>query len=146
MPISPENRARYPVNWKTEVRPRILARANNCCERCLVPNGVTVVRTVFCGRPAYELGEAVHDANTGELLAEGFAMQANPEEGHQVRIVLTIAHTIDQDPANCDDDNLQALCQRCHNRLDQAMRMANAAATRRGRKAAGDLFEVTPCP
>lgn len=32
MPIRPENRARYPVNWKSEIRPRILARAGNCCE------------------------------------------------------------------------------------------------------------------
>jgi hypothetical protein len=32
MPIRPENRARYPRNWKTEIRPRILARAGNCCE------------------------------------------------------------------------------------------------------------------
>lgn len=32
MPIRPENRGRYPVNWKSEIRPRILARAENCCE------------------------------------------------------------------------------------------------------------------
>lgn len=32
MPIRPENRARYPSNWKTEIRPRILARADNRCE------------------------------------------------------------------------------------------------------------------
>ncbi|MBN7138981.1 hypothetical protein A7A76_07720 [Lysobacter enzymogenes] len=32
MPIRPENRARYPANWSTEIRPRILTRAGNCCE------------------------------------------------------------------------------------------------------------------
>lgn len=32
MPIRPENRARYPRNWKTEIRPRILQRADNRCE------------------------------------------------------------------------------------------------------------------
>jgi hypothetical protein len=32
MPILPENRARYPAEWKTEVRPAILARAGNRCE------------------------------------------------------------------------------------------------------------------
>ena len=32
MPIRPENRARYPRNWKSEIRPRILARAGNRCE------------------------------------------------------------------------------------------------------------------
>jgi 5-methylcytosine-specific restriction endonuclease McrA len=44
MPITPENRARYPKNWK-EIRERILARAGNCCEGspkypdCRAPNG-----------------------------------------------------------------------------------------------------------
>lgn len=45
MPIRPENRKRYPANWKTEIRPRILARANYACEgspdfpNCRVDNG-----------------------------------------------------------------------------------------------------------
>ena len=34
MPIRPENKARYPKNWKTEIRPSILERANNRCEFC----------------------------------------------------------------------------------------------------------------
>lgn len=44
MPIRPENKARYPKNWK-EIRARILARAGNRCEGspaypdCRAPNG-----------------------------------------------------------------------------------------------------------
>jgi 5-methylcytosine-specific restriction endonuclease McrA len=34
MPIKPENRCRYPKNWKTDIRPAILARAQNRCELC----------------------------------------------------------------------------------------------------------------
>lgn len=34
MPIKPENRARYPKNWKSEIRPAILKRANDRCEFC----------------------------------------------------------------------------------------------------------------
>lgn len=30
----------YPVNWKTEIRPRILRRAQHCCERCGIPDRV----------------------------------------------------------------------------------------------------------
>ena len=59
------------------------------------------------------------------------------------RIVLTIAH-LDHTPENCADDNLQALCQRCHLRHDHELHQRNAAATRRSRKAAGDLFEGAP--
>lgn len=29
---------RYPPNWKTDIRPAILDRANNCCEHCRVEN------------------------------------------------------------------------------------------------------------
>jgi 5-methylcytosine-specific restriction endonuclease McrA len=56
------------------------------------------------------------------------------------RVVLTIAHVHDPDPANCDPANLLALCQKCHNTLDAPMRAVNARATRRAKKAAGDFF------
>lgn len=32
MPIRPENKDRYPADWSTVIRPRILARAGNRCE------------------------------------------------------------------------------------------------------------------
>jgi len=34
----PVDYSRYPPNWKTEIRPRILARANNRCEVCEAVN------------------------------------------------------------------------------------------------------------
>lgn len=37
MPIKPENRGRYPANWK-EIRAEILKRAGNKCEFCGVEN------------------------------------------------------------------------------------------------------------
>lgn len=51
MPIKPENKNRYPKNWK-EIRAKILKRANNKCEFCGVenysvrPNGAKVVLTI----------------------------------------------------------------------------------------------------
>jgi 5-methylcytosine-specific restriction endonuclease McrA len=36
MPFNPKN---YPANWKTEIRPSILRRAENKCEECGVANG-----------------------------------------------------------------------------------------------------------
>ena len=83
MPIKPENKSRYPKNWK-EIRQRILQRANNRCE--------------FCG-------------------VENHTYRYNPKTGKDAYIVLTIAH-LDHTPENCSDDNLKALCQRCHNQYD----------------------------
>lgn len=37
MPIRPENKARYPENWK-EIRADILKRADNRCEFCGIKN------------------------------------------------------------------------------------------------------------
>jgi 5-methylcytosine-specific restriction endonuclease McrA len=52
------------------------------------------------------------------------------------RVVLTVAH-LDHTPENCDQDNLKAWCQRCHNTYDAAHRRD----TQRQRKAMRDLFD-----
>lgn len=54
-------------------------------------------------------------------------------------VVLTVAH-LDHQPEHCEDSNLRALCQRCHNRYDQPHRKKNAAHTRRAQKQNGELF------
>lgn len=83
-PIRPENKDRYPADWK-EISYRIrFVRAGGMCEWC----------------------KAVHG-------------ESHPETGSIV--VLTTAH-LDHTPENCSDNNLAALCQRCHNRYDAPMR------------------------
>ena len=60
--------------------------------------------------------------------------------GKVTRVVLTVAHVLNPDPQDCRDENLSALCQRCHLALDALQHLANAAATRRRRRArAGQL-------
>lgn len=55
------------------------------------------------------------------------------------KVVLTIAH-LDGLLEDHTDENLAALCQRCHNVLDAPQRAVNAARTRRSKLAVGDLF------
>ncbi len=132
MPIRPEMKALYPANWP-EIRARILARANHRCERCGVGN------YWWC----YGKGEDRIVVGYDERARHWPLIDKNVtahEIKHSVRIVLTIAHIHDPDPSNCSDDNLQALCQACHNALDAPMRASNAARTRHARKAIGDLF------
>ena len=43
MPIKPENKNRYPKNWK-DIRASILERAKNRCEGCGLENHITVGR------------------------------------------------------------------------------------------------------
>lgn len=102
MPIRPENRARYPKDWKAISLRIRKERAGDKCEWCPAENG-----------------------------------KPHPETGSKV--VLTVAH-LDHQPENCDDDNLAALCQKCHNGYDAKERAKGIRERRRAEMACGDLF------
>ncbi len=53
--------------------------------------------------------------------------EPNPVTGSKV--VLTVAH-LDHNPRNNNDDNLKALCQKCHLAYDAKHHAKNAAETR----------------
>lgn len=131
MPIRPENVARYPANWHSEIRPRILKRAENaqgwpCCEECGVPNYAVGYRD------EYDAWRPMMESDIGEYRARGYVFRV-------IKIILTIAHLNDK-IEDCGDENLRAWCQRCHNRYDMPARRAGIAKRAREAKAVGDLF------
>lgn len=68
------------------------------------------------------------------------AFDGNPHPVTGSIVVLTVAHYPDPNPMNCNPANLQALCQRCHNRLDAPMRARNRRRNRELKQtAAGQL-------
>ena len=96
MPIKPENKDRYPDNWK-EISERIrFERADNRCE-CMGECGFT-----------HE-----HESHSGRCSAINY--EPHPITGSKV--ILTVAH-LDHTPEHCDDNNLKAMCQRCHLNYD----------------------------
>lgn len=118
MPIREENRKRYPSDWKAISR-RIRDRDGNRCKWCGVPNGALVTRD---------------DTGKWYALSPSEAEVASLIDGDVVTmIVLTVAH-LDRTPEHCDDDNLVALCQKCHLNYDLRIHVSNAAKTRRLRK------------
>lgn len=140
MPINYNN---YPSNWKTEIRPRILKRAGNKCECCLVPNYEIILRGKWGEKEVYQMDDtgAIHDAATGRYITSAYlgdVWNGHPSE-KPVRVVLTIAH-LDHDTSNNEDGNLKAMCQRCHLIYDKDYHKANAAQTRRNKKGMADLF------
>jgi hypothetical protein len=138
MPIKPENKARYPANWK-EIRTAILARAENRCETCRVLNGARIARGTGPFADTFQNEEAeVFDAETGAYIAQ--VRMGEYQVKNMVTIVLTIAH-LDHQPENCDPANLRALCQMHHLRHDAAHHAETARNTRRERLAVADLFE-----
>lgn len=111
----PINYTLYPKNWFTEIRPAILKRANWCCENCGLSNGVRGYR----------------DERKVFIECDSFMeVWAIKNEKKIFRIVLTIAH-LDHNVENNTQENLKALCQKCHLNYDSAMhilkRKLNAA-------------------
>ena len=144
MPIRPENRARYPADGP-QISLRVRQRANNRCEFCGVKNGAIGGRL-----PDGTWLPAVPEESRLRLVwprLGSVSTCGDRERGYAqlriVRIVLTVAH-LDHIPEHCNLDNLRALCQRCHLRYDQGHHAATARATRRARRALGDLFPETP--
>jgi hypothetical protein len=109
----PIDYSKYPPNWKTEIRPRILERASNCCENCGVRNSVEIRRNKL--NPAhYMYQEDVEDKPDIQKQAIDLMFDK------PIKVILTVAH-LDHDPENWEvsDDRLKALCQRCHLNYDR---------------------------
>lgn len=114
MPIRPENKGRYPADWKQISISIREQRAQGRCEcegEC--GRGTHVGRCPNVnGRPAYGTGS---------------------------KVVLTVAH-LDHTPENCDPANLRAMCQGCHLHYDRDHHAETRARTRAAEmEAAGQL-------
>ena len=106
MPIRASERHRYPKDFRV-IRASIVTRSGMRCE-CAGECGLH------------------HDRRCSER-------HGAYAEWAKGLIVLTVAH-LDHQPENCADDNLKAMCQRCHLRYDREQHQRNAAATRRSKK------------
>lgn len=111
--------SKYPKNWKSEIRPAILERANNCCEYegCGVKNYSSGYwdkdGKFWTGDTCLDLLE-----NTGyDIFDNGNELGHIPTSKKPVKVVLTISHQ-DHNTNNNDYSNLKALCQLHHLRHD----------------------------
>lgn len=136
MPIKPENKARYPKDWKA-IRAEILERAGDRCEweengeRCPCLNAEWGIRDLE-GKwwPWTEFAEGrvpddIRFENDKRAIRMGF------------RLVLTIAHlnhTPEDNGEPGDRPNLRAFCQYHHLRYDHAHHMESGRKTRNAKK------------
>lgn len=109
----------YPKDWKTISQRIRFERAGGKCEWCGVEHMAVGTRDIL-GK--WHNWDDIQDMNseyamslfTEEWLADGFC----------VRIILTTAH-LNHDVTNNRDENLAALCQKCHNGHDAKYRANN---------------------
>ena len=130
------NRHLYPANWQ-EIRAQILQRDGHKCKWCGVPNGSIGYRDEA---GCFHLWDGV----VGEIFDDcGYKV---------IKIVLTIAHLGAPMPdgsagdkmnkMDCRDENLAALCQKCHLAYDVDEHKYNSAITRRLKKVAAGQLEM----
>jgi hypothetical protein len=115
MPIRASEKARYPKDWKA-ISLRIRERAQDRCE-CVSECGL------------HPWGRCVEKQGRKAFFAKG-------------KIILTVAH-LDHTPENCGDDNLKAMCQRCHLRYDREHHAETSRKTREAKRGQ-ILLEVQP--
>jgi len=148
VPIRPDHRWLYPIDWPELSRFVRFRRAGGRCEACGRPHGADVIhlgdgrwwdeerRRWRDGRGRRVPGMTAPDRARpvqGQLLGEGGPLH------RRTRVVLATAHR-DHDPGNNAARNLAALCQRCHLAHDRPEHRRRRWATLFRRRALGDLF------
>ena len=142
----PSDYKKYPANWKTEIRPRILKRAGEVrdifgkviqeakCERCGLPNRMLISRAApyikdLWNGPVYQIGE---DGRIVEAYGVSWHL-SDWGSDHVAKVCLTIAH-IGHVLTKNEDVDLAAWCQKCHNNHDIEQRLHNRSETIRNKK------------
>lgn len=112
----PFDSTKYPENWKTEIRPRILKRDGYKC--------------VFCGVMNNSIG--YRDIKKNFVECDLHMQEWAIRNGYKLfRIVISVMHK-DHDTWNNSDENLLSACQLHHNRHDSRFRSANKLLNRKG--------------
>ncbi len=149
MPIRPENRSRYPHNWSAISHRIRFVRAEGHCEcvgqcdseheggRCNAPHGKKIQRDNSDGAIWVIAGTV--DPLEGLSNVSCMGSDGKLRWGKYVKVVLTTAH-LDNTPENVDDNNLVAMCNRCHLRLDREHHARTAPKTRDRKSGQGSMF------
>ncbi|KQT57656.1 MULTISPECIES: hypothetical protein [unclassified Aureimonas] len=140
MPIKPELRGFYPIDWRELSHSVRFRRAKGTCERCGRPHG-RIVCVLADGRWFDEERGQWRDGR-GKRVRTNIGVPAELPEGfghRTTKVVIACAH-LNHDVADNAAANLAALCQRCHMIHDRPHHLARRRITYLMRRAIGDLF------
>ncbi len=137
MPIRPEYRWLYPIDWKQLSAVIRFERAKGQCQGCGRPHG-HIICHLGDGR-WWDPQRQVWRDGQGRRVGRVLVVESLQEQVRTTRVVLATAHR-DHDPTNNRRRNLVALCQRCHLQHDREEHHRRRWLTLFRRKALGDLF------
>lgn len=135
MPIRPELRFHYPIDWPIISRSVRFERAGGRCESCRRPHGETVLQY---------LDGRWHDTAAGCWRNDHGRRVAAPHpdlcEFCVPKKVVTAACHRNHRPDDCRPRNLAAWCGRCHLRHDRPEHLRRRRLRYLAQRALGDLF------
>jgi hypothetical protein len=137
MPIRPELKYFYPIDWAQISHWVRFVRARGRCEACGRPHGQSI----------RHLGDGRWWDEARQTWRDGRGRRISPPPGIEAqkvlvtRVALAAAH-LDHNPSHCGrrHRNVKALCQRCHMIHDRPEHRRLIRLTLRRRRAVGDLF------
>lgn len=138
MPIRPQHRWLYPIDWPQLSAMIRFGRARSSCEQCGRLHGAEVLH-LGDGR-WWDTNRSLRRDGRGRALPR-LANKITPTHPgvRTTRVFLAAAH-LDHDPTNNRPRNLRAFCQRCHMLNDAEEHRRRRGLTLRARKAIGNFF------
>jgi hypothetical protein len=148
MPIAPEHRWLYPIDWAELSQLIRFRRAKGRCEHCQRPHGCKVTHL---GEGTWWDEDATAWRDGQGKRVRALQLRANlshtqlvfagmdPPSPRVTRVVLASAH-LNHDPSDNRPRNLAALCQRCHMIYDAPEHRRRRWLNRFRRGAIQDLF------
>lgn len=138
MPIRPQHRWLYPIDWPQISHMVRFVRAKGRCECCARPHG-QIVCHLGDGRWWDQELQIWRDGQ-GRRIHKGVPLPPEADHGLRTRVILSTAH-LDNNPSNNDFRNLKAFCQRCHMIYDRPEHLRRRRIGFLMTRALGDLFE-----
>ena len=137
MPIRPELKGFYPIDWQQLSAVIRFEHARGQCEQCGRPHG-QIISHLGDGRWFDAEQETWRDGQGRVITWLDYRDYLGGLK--QTKVVLATAH-VNHDPTDNRTRNLRALCQRCHLLHDREEHRRRRRLTYRRRRALGDLFE-----
>lgn len=138
MPIRPQHRWLYPIDWQQLTNMIRFERAKGKCEQCSRPHGTTVIH-LGDGRWWDDDGQVWRDGR-GQVVRKLEPPSLSDTALKTTLVYLATAH-LDHDPTNSHPKNLKAFCQRCHIIHDRDEHRRRRRITFLLTRAIGDLFD-----
>ncbi len=140
----PMDKTRYPPDWDAISKRIRFERAKGCCEQCGAKNGTRILRHKLDPARFVFLHDTLEDYWIDEKGKRVPVIRVSEYQSNSVVVILTVHHIgipypdgrqgDPHDKMDVRDENLIALCQRCHLLADLPMHIEKAKETRAKKK------------